>query len=123
MAPLYSSLHPQLHSRLTSQAFCLRAGIAPDKKEVTFGRGSNSGSSSSTSNVVTEQYDLLVGADGIGSTVRGALQELYPDMTVVVTDSGREYKTYRGLTGSIEPPGEPVNGGRMERPCCCWLTS
>jgi len=78
-------------------------GIDPDKKEVTFGSGSNS-SSSSTSGVVTQQHDLLVGADGIGSTVRGALQELYPDMTVVVTDSGREYKTYRGLTGNIEPP-------------------
>jgi ubiquitin carboxyl-terminal hydrolase 48 len=55
---------------------------------------------------VTEQYDLLVGADGVGSTVRAALQEFHPDMTVVVSDSGREYKTYRGLTGNIEPPGE-----------------
>ena len=53
-------------------------------------------------------YDLLVGADGVGSGVRDALQGLYPDMSVVVTDSGREYKTYRGLAGDIEPPGVTV---------------
>jgi ubiquitin carboxyl-terminal hydrolase 48 len=54
---------------------------------------------------VREQYDLLVGADGVGSAVRVALQQHYPDMYVVVTDSGREYKTYTGLKGDIEPDG------------------
>lgn len=55
---------------------------------------------------VSEAYDLLVGADGVGSAVRAALQQYYPGMTVVVTDSGREYKTYRNLRGDIEPDGE-----------------
>lgn len=54
---------------------------------------------------VREGYDLLVGADGVGSAVRGSLQQYYRDMSVVVTDSGREYKTYRGLQGDIEPEG------------------
>ncbi|KAF8072714.1 kmo [Scenedesmus sp. PABB004] len=52
---------------------------------------------------VAARYDLLVGADGVGSAVRAALQGHFPDMTVAVTDSGREYKTYRGLRGNIEP--------------------
>lgn len=58
---------------------------------------------------VREGYDLLVGADGVGSAVRGALQQYYRDMSVVVTDSGREYKTYRGLKGDIEPEGGCVS--------------
>jgi ubiquitin carboxyl-terminal hydrolase 48 len=64
---------------------------------------------------VVEGYDLLVGADGVGSAVRGALQEYYPDMTVVVTDSGREYKTYRSLRGDIEPEGEADTGLSMHQ--------
>jgi hypothetical protein len=70
---------------------------------------------------VVEPYDLLVGADGVGSAVRGALQDYYPDMTVVISDSGREYKTYRNLRGDIEPEGEETGGGsrwsRKEESC------
>lgn len=54
---------------------------------------------------VSKSYDLCVGADGVGSAVRAALQQYYPDMTVVITDSGREYKTYKNLRGDIEPEG------------------
>lgn len=63
---------------------------------------------------MVESYDLLVGADGVGSAVRGALQAYYPDMSVVVTDSGREYKTYRNLRGDIEPEGEERTRGGGE---------
>lgn len=68
---------------------------------------------------VSESYDLLVGADGVGSAVRSALQQYYPDMTVVVTDSGRQYKTYRSLRGDIEPEGE--SGGYCMCPAQCTL--
>jgi ubiquitin carboxyl-terminal hydrolase 48 len=55
---------------------------------------------------VTQPYDLCVGADGAGSAVRAALQSHNPDMSVEVTDSGREYKTYGSVRGDIEPDGE-----------------
>jgi len=48
-------------------------------------------------------YDLLVGADGAASAVRGALQAA-AGTGVEVSDSGREYKVYMGLRGEIEPP-------------------
>lgn len=64
----------------------------------------------------TVQYDLLVGADGVGSSVRAALQQHYPDMTVVVDDSGREYKVYGGVRGDIEPEGEEAPGRLGLRP-------
>eukprot|EP00878_Enallax_costatus_P016055 GHUV01016834.1.p1 GENE.GHUV01016834.1~~GHUV01016834.1.p1 ORF type:complete len:473 (+),score=145.50 GHUV01016834.1:831-2249(+) len=60
---------------------------------------------------VTQDYDLLVGADGVGSAVRTALQQHYSDMSVVISDSGREYKTYSGVRGDIEPPEFKVNPG------------
>lgn len=76
---------------------------------------------------VREQYDLLVGADGVGSAVRAALQQHYPDMSVVVTDSGREYKTYTGLKGDIEPEGGSARQGTLctagSEPAGCVATS
>ncbi|KAG2495591.1 hypothetical protein HYH03_006191 [Edaphochlamys debaryana] len=48
-------------------------------------------------------FDLLVGADGVASPVRAALQGAWPDYSVEVDDSGREYKVYGGLRGDIEP--------------------
>ena len=60
---------------------------------------------------MTQDYDLLVGADGVGSAVRTALQQHYSDMNVVISDSGREYKTYSGVRGDIEPPEFKVNPG------------
>ena len=72
-----------------------------------------------------ESYDLLVGADGVGSAVRSALQGHFRDMTVEVADSGREYKTYRGLRGDIEPEGKQqewsaagCNGHTVVTLCC-----
>lgn len=52
------------------------------------------------------QYDLLVGADGVGSIVRSALAKALPGFTTEVSDSGREYKVYGGLKAvdGIEPP-------------------
>ncbi|KAL3130784.1 hypothetical protein ABBQ38_000126 [Trebouxia sp. C0009 RCD-2024] len=50
------------------------------------------------------QYDLLIGADGVGSTVRSQMEQKLPGMKVKVEDSGREYKTYRGLRADLEPP-------------------
>ncbi len=44
----------------------------------------------------TVDYDMLVGADGVGSTVRAALQAKLPDMRVDISDSGREYKASPG---------------------------
>lgn len=66
---------------------------------------------SSSSGPFSQEYDLLVGADGVGSAVRSALQQHYPDMTVFISDSGREYKTYTGVRGDIEPDEFKVNPG------------
>ncbi|EFJ43553.1 flagellar-specific protein Ssa14 [Volvox carteri f. nagariensis] len=48
-------------------------------------------------------YDLLVGADGVGSQVRSALSSHWSDFSLEIDDSGREYKVYMGLKGDIEP--------------------
>ncbi|KAL3138807.1 hypothetical protein ABBQ32_005648 [Trebouxia sp. C0010 RCD-2024] len=50
------------------------------------------------------QYDLLIGADGVGSTVRSQMEQKLPGMKVKIEDSGREYKTYKGLKADLEPP-------------------
>jgi 2-polyprenyl-6-methoxyphenol hydroxylase-like FAD-dependent oxidoreductase len=68
-----------------------------DKRAITFKLADGSS--------VRETYDLCVGADGTRSAVRAALQAHDPALSVVVTDSGREYKTYTGLRGDIEPEG------------------
>lgn len=65
----------------------------------------------SSTGALHQDYDLLVGADGVGSAVRAALQQHYPDMRVVVSDSGREYKTYTGVRGDIEPDEFKVDPG------------
>ncbi|GFR39880.1 hypothetical protein Agub_g382 [Astrephomene gubernaculifera] len=51
-------------------------------------------------------YDLLVGADGVGSPVRAALCAQTAGFGVEVDDSGREYKVYMNLRGGrgVEPP-------------------
>ncbi|DBA72080.1 TPA: hypothetical protein ACH3X2_010809 [Trebouxia sp. C0005] len=49
------------------------------------------------------KYDLLIGADGVGSTVRSEMEHQLPGMSVKIEDSGREYKTYRGLRADLEP--------------------
>ncbi|GLC46748.1 hypothetical protein PLESTF_000431900 [Pleodorina starrii] len=49
-------------------------------------------------------FDLLVGADGVSSQVRGVLSRHWSDFGVEIDDSGREYKVYMGLKGDIEPP-------------------
>lgn len=87
--------------RFHFQAACEGVDVDGRKVQFTLADGSS----------VREGYDLLVGADGVGSAVRGSLQQYYRDMSVVVTDSGREYKTYRGLQGDIEPEEFKVNPG------------
>lgn len=77
--------------------------------------GATSSSSISSGREEAVQYDLLVGADGIGSAVRQQLQAQLPDMRVQVTDSERQYKTYRNLVGDIEPPGAPL---ALHTPAC-----
>jgi 2-polyprenyl-6-methoxyphenol hydroxylase-like FAD-dependent oxidoreductase len=88
----------------------LAAGVDVDGRQVSFEQSDGS--------KVTEGYDLLVGADGVGSAVRTSLQQYYPDMSVVVTDSGREYKTYKNLRGDIEPDGEELLA-TADMECCC----
>ena len=56
-------------------------------------------------------YDLLVGADGAGSSVRELLLSKVPGYKVDITDSGRAYKVYLNLQGDIEPEGWGVSGG------------
>lgn len=62
--------------------------------------------SSPSGQVLTSEYQLLVGADGAASKVRGVMQETIPGFEVEVSDSGREYKIYMNLSikGNIEPP-------------------
>lgn len=64
-----------------------------------------------TASTVRAGYDLIVGADGISSAVRSAMQSEDRAMTVEIADSGREYVTYRGLRGDIEPPEFSGNPG------------
>ncbi|MEW5313392.1 MAG: hypothetical protein WDW38_004963 [Sanguina aurantia] len=49
-------------------------------------------------------YDLCIGADGVGSKVRDFLRGFIPGFRVQISDSGREYKVYRSLRADIEPP-------------------
>jgi 2-polyprenyl-6-methoxyphenol hydroxylase-like FAD-dependent oxidoreductase len=71
-----------------------------------------------TTTTTTKPYDLLIGADGIQSAVRAAMQSADSSMTVEIADSGREYVTYRGLpdagyagAASVEPPEFAGNDG------------
>lgn len=62
------------------------AGVDINARQASFNVDSSSGGSSSgggASGSVVQPYDLLVGADGVGSAVRQALQAFYPDMSVV----------------------------------------
>eukprot|EP00879_Flechtneria_rotunda_P027663 GHRR01029642.1.p1 GENE.GHRR01029642.1~~GHRR01029642.1.p1 ORF type:complete len:239 (+),score=97.76 GHRR01029642.1:990-1706(+) len=86
------------------------AGVDVASQQITFGVAESSSGNGSCS-TVQEHYDLLIGADGINSVVRSALQQHYQDMTVVIGDSGREYKTYQGMRGDIEPEEFKVNPG------------
>eukprot|EP00877_Chromochloris_zofingiensis_P014865 jgi/Chrzof1/9632/Cz04g10110.t1 len=86
-------------------------GIDMAAKTAIFARRQHAATSTGTStntgingDVTRQSFDLLIGADGISSAVRRALEAEQTDMQVEITDSGREYKTYRGLTGNIEPP-------------------
>ncbi|GAX76027.1 hypothetical protein CEUSTIGMA_g3470.t1 [Chlamydomonas eustigma] len=91
-----------------------------EKKQVTFSSMSNPSAASAESNneegfqhSVTEliQYEMLIGADGAASAVRGALQSHIPGYKVDISDSGREYKVYMNLVGNIEPPEFKDNAG------------
>lgn len=59
------------------------AGVDINARQVSFNVSGSSSSSGGASGVVVQPYDLLVGADGVGSAVRQALQAHYPDMSVV----------------------------------------
>lgn len=90
-------------SRLIRTFLCFVVlGVYINRKRVCF---------STSKGLVNQDYDLLVGADGIGSTVRAALQQHSSDMSVVISDSGREYKTYSAVRGDIEPAEFKINPG------------
>eukprot|EP00879_Flechtneria_rotunda_P010233 GHRR01010699.1.p1 GENE.GHRR01010699.1~~GHRR01010699.1.p1 ORF type:complete len:574 (+),score=201.61 GHRR01010699.1:88-1722(+) len=89
---------------------CTCQSVDVASQQITFGVAESSSGNGSCS-TVQEHYDLLIGADGINSVVRSALQQHYQDMTVVIGDSGREYKTYQGMRGDIEPEEFKVNPG------------